>query len=76
MAANKHTPIEELLEVVFSVWSMPRLYNEDQQPVSLRVASKQWQFVVGLEESPLQAAATSDDRITNRTLHMCCSSDL
>jgi hypothetical protein len=25
--------MEEFLEVVFSVWSMPRLYNKDQQDV-------------------------------------------
>jgi hypothetical protein len=29
-AKNQHSTIEELLEVVFSVWSVPRLYSEDQ----------------------------------------------
>jgi hypothetical protein len=29
-AMNKQATIEEPLEAVFSVWSMPRLYNEDQ----------------------------------------------
>jgi hypothetical protein len=28
-----YTTIEELLEVMFSVWSMPRLYNEAQLPL-------------------------------------------
>jgi hypothetical protein len=28
-----HATIEEMLEMLFSVWSMPRLYNEDQLPV-------------------------------------------
>jgi hypothetical protein len=28
---NQHATIEELLEVVFSVWSVLRPYNEDQQ---------------------------------------------
>jgi hypothetical protein len=31
-ATNTHVPIEELLEEVFSVRSVPRLYNEDQLP--------------------------------------------
>jgi hypothetical protein len=30
-AMNQHTTIEELLEGVFSVWSAPKLYNEDQR---------------------------------------------
>jgi hypothetical protein len=30
-AMNQHATIEELLEVVFSMQSLPRLYNEDQQ---------------------------------------------
>jgi hypothetical protein len=30
-ATNEHATIEELLETVFSVWSMPRLQNEDCQ---------------------------------------------
>jgi hypothetical protein len=68
-AMNQQATIEELLEVVFSVWSALRLYGEDQQQklVSWRselavrelwVASEQWQFVVGCRESPLLAAAT------------------
>jgi hypothetical protein len=33
MAATvTHAIIEELLEAVLSVWSMPRLYNEGQLP--------------------------------------------
>jgi hypothetical protein len=28
-ATNKHVTTEELLEIVFSMWSAPRLYNED-----------------------------------------------
>jgi hypothetical protein len=28
-----HARIEELLEAVFSVWSIPRLYNEGQLPL-------------------------------------------
>jgi hypothetical protein len=30
-AMNQHATTEELLEVVFSVWSTPRLYSEDEQ---------------------------------------------
>jgi hypothetical protein len=30
-AMNERTTVEEPLEVVSSTWSMPRLYNEDQQ---------------------------------------------
>jgi hypothetical protein len=30
-ATNRHATIEELLEVVFSLWCMQRLYSEDQQ---------------------------------------------
>jgi hypothetical protein len=32
-AIDTHGTIEELLEAVFSVRSMPRLYNEDQLPI-------------------------------------------
>jgi hypothetical protein len=32
-ATYMHATIEELLEVVFSVQSMPRLYNESQLPL-------------------------------------------
>jgi hypothetical protein len=32
-AMNQYATTKEMLEVVFSVWSAPRLYNEDQQPV-------------------------------------------
>jgi hypothetical protein len=30
---DTHATIEELLEAVFSVRSVPRLYNEDQLPI-------------------------------------------
>jgi hypothetical protein len=30
---NGSAAIEGLLEVLFSVWSMPRVYNEDQLPL-------------------------------------------
>jgi hypothetical protein len=30
VARNKHTTVEETLEVMFYVWSMPRIYNKDQ----------------------------------------------
>jgi hypothetical protein len=30
-ATNQHVTIDVLLEAVFSVWSAPRLYSEDQQ---------------------------------------------
>jgi hypothetical protein len=29
-ATETHVTTEEMLEVAFSVWSVPRLYNEDQ----------------------------------------------
>jgi hypothetical protein len=29
-ATDTHATIEELLETVFSVWSVPRIYNRDQ----------------------------------------------
>jgi hypothetical protein len=32
-ATDTHATTEELLEVVFSVWSMSGLYNEDQLPL-------------------------------------------
>jgi hypothetical protein len=32
-AADTYTKIKELLEAVFSVRSVPRLYNEDQLPL-------------------------------------------
>jgi hypothetical protein len=38
-ATDTHATIEELLEVVVSVWSMLRLYNKDQLP--LRVQSRE-----------------------------------
>jgi hypothetical protein len=28
---DTHAAIEELLEIMFSVWSLPRLYSEDTQ---------------------------------------------
>jgi hypothetical protein len=31
MAMNQHVTVKELLEVMFSEWSTPWLYNEDQQ---------------------------------------------
>jgi hypothetical protein len=31
--ADTHATIVELLQAVFSVWSMPRLYDEDQLPL-------------------------------------------
>jgi hypothetical protein len=33
-AMNKHAAVEELLEVVFSMWYMLRLYNEHQLETS------------------------------------------
>jgi hypothetical protein len=30
---DMHETTEELLDAVFSVWSVPRLYNEDQLPL-------------------------------------------
>jgi hypothetical protein len=33
-ATDSDTTIEEPLEAAFSIWSMPRLYSEDQQQVS------------------------------------------
>jgi hypothetical protein len=30
-ATNQHATIEGVLEAVFSVWSVPRLYSEDQR---------------------------------------------
>jgi hypothetical protein len=68
-AMNKHKTIEELLEAVSSVWSVPRLYNEGQGEESGNqrlesaarsswIQNEQWQFVVGCEESPLLAATT------------------
>jgi hypothetical protein len=32
---NQNTTTEELLEVVFSVWYMPKLYSEDQHEKSV-----------------------------------------
>jgi hypothetical protein len=56
VATDSDTVIEDAL---FSVWPMPRLYSEDQQqPVSSLVASEQWQFEAGHEESPLLAATS------------------
>jgi hypothetical protein len=37
-AMNQHA-IEELLEAVFSMWSAPRLYNEDKQQQLISVMS-------------------------------------
>jgi hypothetical protein len=34
---DRHPTLEELLEAVFSVWSVPRLYNEGQLPPSQSV---------------------------------------
>lgn len=63
VAAGTDTVIKD---AIFSVWPLLRLYSEDQQqPVSLLVASKQLQFEAGHEESPW-LATDSDDRITNR----------
>jgi hypothetical protein len=39
MATLPYATIEELLEVVFSVRSMPRLYNEEQLPLQDGVES-------------------------------------
>jgi hypothetical protein len=33
IATDTHTTTEEQLEAVFSVWSAPRLYKEDQPPL-------------------------------------------
>jgi hypothetical protein len=35
---DTHATIEELLETMFSMWSMPWLYNEGKRQVSLVVA--------------------------------------
>jgi hypothetical protein len=32
-ATDSHATTEELLEAVFCVWSVPRLYNEGQPPL-------------------------------------------
>jgi hypothetical protein len=33
MTMNKYATIEELLEAVFSMWSVPKLYNENTSRV-------------------------------------------
>jgi hypothetical protein len=59
-ATNKHGTIEELLEAVFSVRSMPRLYNEQQLRLrmSLEIAVRRvggWcEMAVRLEVSHLE----------------------
>jgi hypothetical protein len=35
-ATDTHVEIEEMLEAVFSVWAVPRLYNVVQFPVEER----------------------------------------
>jgi hypothetical protein len=39
---NKHASVEELLEVVFSMWSLPKLYSEDPAEVQsvFRITSR------------------------------------
>jgi hypothetical protein len=32
-AMNQHATIKEMVEVVFSVWSSPKLYNEDLREI-------------------------------------------
>jgi hypothetical protein len=39
-ATNKHATTEELWRAVFSVWSVPRLYNEDKREKLLSWTSK------------------------------------
>jgi hypothetical protein len=43
-STNKHATVEELLEMVFSIWSVLRLYSEDQPEKSvsleLRISSQ------------------------------------
>jgi hypothetical protein len=52
---DMHTPTEELLEVAFSVWTMPRLYKEGQLPLeeSLETAVRRvgvwYMMATGLE---------------------------
>jgi hypothetical protein len=68
-STNKHATIEALLQMVFPVWSAPKLYSEAQRGKlvswrselavsSSRDGSEQWQFVIRHEESPFLAAAT------------------
>jgi hypothetical protein len=38
-ATNTKAKIEELLETVFSVGSVPRLYNEDPRPAEIIIGS-------------------------------------
>jgi hypothetical protein len=42
-ATNTHGTVEELLEAVFSIWSLPRLYNENSRPKCLTV-TKIWSW--------------------------------
>jgi phosphosulfolactate phosphohydrolase-like enzyme len=39
-ATNQHATIEEVLKMVFSLQSVPRLYNEDQQLASSWLAMR------------------------------------
>jgi hypothetical protein len=46
MARDTHIIVEELQEVVFSLWPMPRLYNRDR-----KVAAVVQQFITELSEA-------------------------
>jgi hypothetical protein len=48
-AMDTHATIEELLGAVFSVWSVPALYNEDQLPLRecLGTAVRRERFCTG-----------------------------
>jgi hypothetical protein len=69
MAKDLHATVEELLEEVFSMQSMPRLRDEDQwdQFISQKLAvSHQSQLLAGHERSIVRIcyqALTSEERI-------------
>jgi hypothetical protein len=39
---DTHAAVEELLEIMFSVWSLPRLYREDTQEKLVALSSQSW----------------------------------
>jgi hypothetical protein len=44
-AMNQYAIIEELLEAVFSMWSVPMLYNNDHQQFPFFLVKKLWSWV-------------------------------
>jgi tellurite resistance protein len=60
VATNKHAAIEELLEVVFSIWSSPRLYSMDP------ATEKSWSWISKRLKQGMTALAKASSKLTDQ----------